>query len=232
MLIKSGNKTHGFDIQRLGTAEAKPAADTSTSQTKIENPFALENERLLLLLEERDAKITEHSDAVKNAFSEGEEAGRAAAEAEFDNDRAAALALLSDGIEAAKVVLNNALENSESIALMVAQIALDKMFGELTLRKAATVDLIKQQFEQIGHDSFVVLEVSRGDFPNTDEVAELCASLSIMPESVRVSENLEPGDCRMQMELGSLSIGINQQWGAIRELLENMAGRDEAEVIA
>lgn len=231
-LIKSSDMAHGFVIQRLGSEIPMLVTPQKALQADLENPLEVENKRLITLLEEHNAVIVTHKSALTKAFSEGEEAGRTAMEAEIEDDRAAALALLGEGIDAAKNELGHALENAESIALMVAQMALDKMFGTAEERKAAITDLIRHQFRQIGNDSFVSLEVSRTDFPNTREVAELSAALSIAPDTVRVSDELNAGDCRMRMQLGSLAIGLNRQWGAIRTLLEDMAVVGESEQVA
>jgi flagellar biosynthesis/type III secretory pathway protein FliH len=230
-LIKSNDKSHGFNIQRLGAGGVAPPATKPIASANIENPLVAENSRLLTLIEQREAEIIAHAQALAKSFAEGEESGRLAMEAEIDDDRAASLMLLGDGIDAAKTELGHALENAESIALMVAQMALEKMFGETETRKSTVADLIRHQFRQIGHDSFVSLAVSRADFPNTNEVAELAAELSVASDRVRVSDELKAGDCRMRMQLGTLDIGLGRQWGSIRALLEDMAANGEVEEV-
>lgn len=231
MLIKSNDKAHGFSIQKLGAAAAAFVPTNRATSANIENPLIAENKRLLALLKRREAEIAAHADALAEAFADGEEAGRVAMEADIDDDRAASLALLGQGIEAAKTGLGNALENAESIALMVAQMTLEKMFGETDGRKALAADLIRHQFRQIERESFVSLEVSRADFPNTSEVAVLSTTLSIAPNKVRVSDELDAGDCRMRMQLGTLDIGLARQWGSIRALLEDMSVTGEVEEV-
>jgi flagellar biosynthesis/type III secretory pathway protein FliH len=230
-LIKSSDEAHGFVIRKLGIAVVASAASKQATPVHIENPLAAEIRRLLALLEEREAEIEGHADALTKALTEGEEAGRLAMEAEIDDDRAASLALLGEGIEVAKAKLSQVLENAESIALMVAQIALDKMFGEPEARKAAAADLIRHQFRQIGFDSFVAIEVSRADYPNTSEVAELAASISVASDRVNVSDDLEAGSCRMRLQLGTLEIGLDHQWKSIRALLMTMAAIAKVEEV-
>ena len=228
-LLKSNDMAHGFVIQNLGGEPPKRVPSTRAEQSIAENPLAAENRRLAVLLEECEAEIAAHNDALAKAYAEGEEAGRVAMEAEIENDRAAALELLAGGVECAKTALDRALGNYESIALVVAQTALDKIFGNTENRKAMVADLIRHQFRQIGQDSFVSLEVSRADFPNTQEVAELATSLLIAPDRVRVSDDMMAGNCNMRMRLGTLEIGLGQQWGSLRSLLAEMIAADETE---
>lgn len=228
-LIKSNDLGHGFVIQKLGGESPMRVSTVRASETKAENPLAAENRRLAALVEEREAEIAAHEGALAKAYSKGEEAGRLAMESEIEDDRAAALELLANGVEAAKMALDQALGNYESIALVVAQTALDKIFGDTESRKAMAAELIRHQFRQIGHDSFVSLVVSRADFPNTYEVAELATSLSVAPDRVRVSDDLAAGSCHMRMQLGTLEIGLDRQWGSVRALLADMIAIDEAE---
>jgi hypothetical protein len=230
-LIKSSDNGHGFIIRRMGAVEAAPVAPKSSNSDNNDNPLVAENKRLIALLKAREAEIATHAEALVKVFADGEEVGRVAMEAEIDDNRAASLALLEKGIDAAKTDLGHTLENSESIALMVAQIALDKMFGETEGRKAVATDLIRQQFRQIGHESFVSIEISRADFPNTNEVAELSEALSIDSDRVRVSDELGAGKCLMRLQLGTLEIGLARQWGAIRALLDDMATIGEVEKV-
>ena len=229
ILIKSTDLAHGFVIQKLGGESPQRVSTVRASETKAENPLAAENRRLAALVEEHEAKIAAHEGALATAYSKGEEAGRSAMEFEIQDDRAAALELLVRGVESAKTALDQTLGNYESIALIVAQTALDKIFGDTEGRKVMAADLIRHQLRQIGHDSFVSLEVSRADFPNTQEVAELATSLSVVPERVRVSDDLAAGSCQMRMQLGTLEIGLDRQWGSVRALLDEMIAIDETE---
>jgi type III secretion protein L len=221
-LIKSRDAGYAGTVQLFGREAVTQPDAPQRAVTPIENLLATENSRLAALAEKYEADIAVHVDALAKAFADGELAGRSAAEAEFEDERAAALSLLETGIAEAKSDLGSALKNAENIAVLVAHAALGKLFGDASSYKGYVTELIRHQLGRIGQESFVAIEVARADFPNTSEVADLALSLAIPTERLRVLDELNNGDCRMRMQVGTLEVGVDRQWGAVCALLTEM----------
>ena len=222
-IIKAGDRSHGLKIASLdgGLPSALPASAPDARQT---DPIAEEIGRLRALVEEKEAENAALSEAVDKARAEGEEAGRIAMELEFEDGRERALELLEAGIGMARESLDEFLVRAEILALEVARTALNKLFGQDDGREAAVVDLVRHQLSHIERQSLVAIEVSRLDFPDTREVAALAERMGVDAAMLAASDELNAGGCRMRMKLGTIDVGLDQQWVAIRELLDSMAG--------
>jgi flagellar biosynthesis/type III secretory pathway protein FliH len=226
VLIKSGEAANGASIARFGAAVGVQPSGVLQPAAR-ENPLVAENVKLLALVEKYEAEIAAHTDLLKKAFAEGEQAGRLAMESEFEDDRTASLALLAQGINAAQNDLSVMLENAENISVLVAQAVLEKLFGEPNNYREYVIDLIRHQFRRVDQNSIIAIEVARSDFPDTNEVADLARSLVVPEQQIRVSDQLNAGDCIMRMQIGTLDVGLNQQWGSIQALLGELADADD-----
>lgn len=184
------------------------------------DPRDEEIERLSQVLRERDETIALHEKALREAREQGKQEGRAACEAEYVADRNAALAKLEAGIVAAQEALRDALGQSGALALLVGRQALEKLVHATEERQRLVADLIDRQLSRIADASELVIEVSRTDFPDTREVEQLAARLEIGSEQIKSSLGLDEGQCRMHWRLGTFEVGPRQQWGAIRDILD------------
>jgi flagellar biosynthesis/type III secretory pathway protein FliH len=215
-ILKAGDDSHGFVVVPLEPAPAAKAAAR-------EDPVTAELRRLRDVVSELEAEVAAHPGALEAARAEGEAAGRATAEAEVNEDREKSLELLAAGISVASDRLDDLLGRTELLGLLVARNAIAKLFGEDGAREAVVIGLAKHQLARIDREMLVAIEVSRLDFPDTREVEELAESLGIARTTVLVRDDLAAGDCRMRCRLGALDIGLDQQWGAIRELIDEWA---------
>lgn len=191
------------------------------------DPLREEVERLRHLLAEREAALEGFAEAVEQARAEGEKAGRIAAELEADDSRERALELLRKGIGHAHEILADCGDRLEVLALLIARTAIEKLFGDDRARKEAVGALALRQVQSVEGQMVVKVEVSRMDFPDVAELAELAAEIGITPDLLSASTELAAGACRMQLRLGTLEVGLDQQWGAIRQLLDDLASDAE-----
>jgi type III secretion protein L len=187
-----------------------------------------ELDKLHALLAERDAALEELKSQIAKARIEGEESGRIAAELAAEDSRAKALELLGKGIEEAREALADGRERMEALALLIARNALDKLFGDDRERKAAIGDLVMRQLSTIERQMLLQIEVSRLDFPDTGELAALAHELGLAAQYISADSDLPAGACRMQLRVGTLDVGVDQQWGAIRGLLDELVATAEA----
>ena len=194
------------------------------------NPLLREIEQLRAALAEREAEIAGHAVALAAARAEGEAAGREAAELDFAADHAAALERLEDGIAAAQAELAKAMPMAEALALLALREALDKLFGDPARYHDLIAGLLNRQLDRIGRELTIAVEVSRLDFPDTRDLASLAEATGLGTERLKAQIDLPQGACRMKLRLGTLDLGIDRQWSAVRALLDEFAlAESEAE---
>lgn len=221
-VIKPGGAGRAHLVTPYAADLAAQAADAARPDPQQE-----ELERLRALLTARDATLEQAKKDVAKARAEGEAAGRKSAELAAKDSRDQALALLRRGIEQAQAALTAGREQMEVLALLIARTALDKLFGDDPRRKDAVAALVIRQLRAIDQQMLLAIEVSRVDFPSDDELAALAAEVGIEPEMVSANADFPAGGCSMQLRIGMLEVGTDQQWGAIRDLLDGLAGAVE-----
>ncbi|MFA7603944.1 MAG: hypothetical protein WCY29_13120 [Novosphingobium sp.] len=225
-VIKAGVPANGLSVSPLEHCLGATPDDRGR-EGPLPDPLLAENERLQNLIGQKEAEIAGLHKAVLAARKEGEDSGRLAMECELEESRERALELLRNGIGKALEALSDLGERAELLALLLARTAIEKLFGEESARQSIVADLIRHQVRQIDKRSILGVEVSRLDFPDTNEVAGLAAGLNIDPKAVAVSDDLGAGGCRMKLRLGMLDIGLDQQWGALRDLFDVVGGAGE-----
>lgn len=222
-------KLGGVHDSRVVTAFAQDSVDQPADAASADL-YQDELDRLHALLVERDRSLDEIEARIEKARIDGEAAGRAAAELEAEDNREQALAVLRQGIEQAQEALADGCERMELLALWIARTALEKLFGDDPGRKEAVKALIMRQLRSIERQTLLKIEVSRLDFPDTRELAALAAEIGTDEKLLSANAGFPAGGCRVQLRVGTLEIGIDQQWGAIRGLLDQLAETEEVQV--
>lgn len=217
-VIKAGMAPAGLILAPL-RGEALPRADTPLNPSPP-HPLELEVERLRAELAARDAAIADHAEALILARAEGEASGREAAELDFTADHAEALERLDDGIAAALADLARELPMAQALALLALREVLARLFGDPGEREALLAGLLSHQLDRIGRELAVVIEVSRLDFPDTRDLDRLAEQTGLGADRLKALIDLPQGACRMRLRLGTIDLGIDRQWGAVRALLD------------
>lgn len=217
-LIKPGSHAHGsvrpFALRAHidGVAAVDPRIAALRQQVETLEAELLErDEALAALASERDL-----------ARAEGEASGREAGLAEADARREEALALLEKTAASASKALGERLETMERLAALLARTCLDRLFGEAGARGKLVADLLRHQLERLRGAAIVEIEVAAQDF-DADSVS------SIASAGVRIvlADALDSGDCRIRLALGALEIGLDQQWGVLSGILDEIAAAPE-----
>ena len=228
-LIKAGSAAAGLILAPFGNGAEAKAVRAAPKQPE-QHPLEREIARLREELADREAEIAKHDDELAQARVAAELAGREAAEAEFEADRAAATERLEHGIAEARKDLKMAFEQAEALALLVARGTLDKLFGDPGERTEVIAALLSEQLERVGRELVVAVDVSRLDFPDTGELKELSKRLGLGAGILEARVDLDEGDCRMRLRLGTIDLGIDQQWGAVRTLIDEFIADKLGEV--
>lgn len=166
-----------------------------------------------------EAQIAAHEDALAKTFADGEAAGRAAAEDEYEDDRQQSLCRLEEGIKAAQDSFADALQHFDVLALQLAHEALHVLIGDDAKYKAMLKAAIARQMALIVTNSVVAVEVSRSDFPDSREIEELAARLNLPSNQIRLSEELNAGQCHFDLKIGRAEFDFQQGWQEISKVL-------------
>jgi flagellar biosynthesis/type III secretory pathway protein FliH len=176
----------------------------------------LENEELRAALAAQRRAMDE---GVAAARAEGQREGRSAA-GEASEKR---LAALGSGIAAASAAWEERLATLEGLAASVARTALAKLFEGAEGHSRFVAEVIARQMCALRRESLVSVRVSAGDFTDDTALTALAAAAGTGAVPVIADAGLEPGDCRIDLQLGHIDIGSRAQWTQLAALLDEMA---------
>lgn len=187
------------------------------------------NRRLLAVQDElarRDETITSLRGDVEQAFVKGREEGHQLGIAAAEDRQTERLLVLENAAHQAVANVADGVASLERLSALLARDCLDIILGRSDDRTGMVRKIIEVQIAKIDKSMILTVEVSREDFPDTKALAVLSRQFG---NRTKFSTNAElpSGGCTMRLRLGSLEIGIDQQWGALRDLLEEMAMPEE-----
>ena len=212
-LIKNGPDAAFLGIRPI--AAPAPVRDDRSARLRREA------EQLKGEIAEKDALVETLRAACEQARRDGFDEGFNAGLASADDGRQQREALLGTAIEAALADKRTLLANSERLAALLAHDCLDLLFGASENRAALVSDLIDRQLTRIDTASVVSVSVSAQDF---DEKARagLAARFAAAAPVIHLAADLPSGSCKFGLALGEIDLGLNQQWGVLRALLEEL----------
>jgi flagellar biosynthesis/type III secretory pathway protein FliH len=217
-VLKSGSLSLRERVRPLAATApyGAPAADPERER------LAGEVETLTAALAVRDDMIAGLGEEAARAFETGKAEGREAGREEAEDRNAELLATIEGAAGQALARFADELAAMERLALLVAQTCLDRMLLATEERTRIVEDLIRGQVAALSDGSALRIEVSARDFGAPDALAQLAASGASRGCEIAAAEALESGGCTIALQLGTLDVGLNQQWGAVRSELEAM----------
>lgn len=204
---------------RHNASSAIPTPQEAPLPEVVSDPVA---EKLALC----EAAISQHTDELVKAYLDGEEAGKIAAEELFDQSRKEALVLLEETFLAARKDLKLALTGFEAFSLLVALEALTVLTDNPETHREILAATIKKQLSALDARSIISVTVSRSDFPDSRELAELETSLGAPTNSLRLCEEMESGNSRIALLIGAVEIDLKRSWREIAEMLSASESND------
>lgn len=166
-------------------------------------------------LAEQERIIGEIPAAIDGALAEGEEKGRA----QVESNEAERLERLGEAVKQALALYADEMVGLERLASLLARTCLDRMLLTDQGRAETVAALLHAQLARLEAGAAVRIQVSAEDFPSPESLAALAPA----PCEIIASSSLKPGECQVRLQLGTLEVGIGQQWGALRAALEEMA---------
>lgn len=219
-IIKFQEARTAGGVRALEDAPAKAAAATVDPCY-----LALQREvdRLTALLAEKDAEIERGVKALDEAFKKGRDEGCAAALEETAADREALAANLEAAVDRSLALLERELSSMERLAVVLAVEGLEKILGTPGAFADIATQIIREQLGRLDRAAIVRIEVSAADFIDADCADALASQIGAPAAEICLCEDLASGDCRIKMTLGALDIGVNQQWGQLKAVLQELS---------
>lgn len=210
----------------LPLVSAKRAASSAMSAPSKESVAVVVADPLADKLALYEVAISQHAAALDKAYLDGEEAGKIAAEEMFDQSRKEALSMLEKAFSTALEDLKLALSGFEALSLQVALEALTVLTDNPETHHKILAATIKKQLSALEARGIVSVTVSRSDFPDSRELADLENSLGAPVNSLRLCEEMDAGNCRIALSIGSVEIDLKRSWHEIAETLSTSASDD------
>ncbi|MGE5566067.1 MAG: hypothetical protein ACM3YN_07935 [Parcubacteria group bacterium] len=213
-LIRSSDPARGANVRAL---ERRPAPPATTAVDPELLALRGEVDRLREKIAEQEAAIAGHPAALEKARADGEAAGRVTGLREADDGREALAAKIATATQLALDRFAEEVASLERLAPLVAIEGLGRVFEPSDQRAELVREVIRRQISGLETSAVVCVEVSSADFPDADDLPAASGA------EVRALDELKSGDCRIRLKLGSLEVGLDQQWDRLRGVLSDLA---------
>lgn len=174
-------------------------------------------------IRQRDASIVMLRSDVERSRQAGMEEGRKLGLGEAEDRQAARYGLLEKTVQNVRNELSGRMLSLDRLSMLLAEETLDIIFDDRTMRADLLRRILEVQIAKIDKSMLVEIEVSPEDFPDKDALAAISEALGLRSVNVRANPELASGGCTMNLRLGKMEVGLDQQWGTLRELLGDMA---------
>ncbi|MFA6114582.1 MAG: hypothetical protein WC729_11335 [Sphingomonas sp.] len=195
-----------------------------------EGPVASARSQTELALDEAHEEISrlqttliEARALAERTQKEAREAGRKDGRREAEDDMARRLALIGKGIERAEAAWHERLGALDALAAMLARSALARIVGDSADLADLVTRAIALRVRGLRNESVVGIRVSPGDFPDADALDALRAGAGIRSVDVVADPVFDPGECRLDLQLGHIDLGIRPQWRELDRFFEALA---------
>lgn len=214
-LLKAGLLKAGAGVQ---PARRLTGAGDPIAPSPAERALARAQDEIVML----EAALAENAEQSRSAVAAARREGEAAARAAFADARDARLAALDTAAAAARARWDETLGGMETLAVLIARAALGRMVGACDDLAALVTRQIDHRIATLRRESIVALRVSTDDFTDDaalDALARDAGGIEVIADSA-----LGPGDCRIDLQLGHIDLGVPAQWGALDALLGQLGG--------
>lgn len=203
-----------------GTAEAAPLPVAVNPELAA---LREDHERLSRQVEQQWAEIQTLRAQAETAFRQGEVQGREAGLREAEDNGAKRLCRLEEGIGHAVAEIVQALSALERLAPELARQGVVAMLGAESDRSALVTAIVRRQLKALKAQAVVRVEVSAADFPDDAALSALVQALGAQGVHLAAESGLVSGDCRIRLKLGTMEVGLNQQWEQLDSLLHDLS---------
>jgi flagellar biosynthesis/type III secretory pathway protein FliH len=222
-VIKSQDLASQSSIRSLA-AFVRPSPPQRDERTILNAQItALEDE-----LRRRDQAIADLHADVTRALADGRSEGHKAGFVEAEDRQSARLLVLEEALRRAQEKLSLGMTSLERLAVVLASDCLEVILGNADAHTDLVEDIIRAQLARLDRGMLLAVKLSRHDFPDDDALSSLGTRLGLPAITLAASDDMPAGGCVMTLRLGTMDIGVKQQWSALRHLLGHLALPEEA----
>ena len=192
-------------------------------QSRGEVPSAAPEDARLEALEQENRKLRKAAsdalDAARQAEARGHEKGLREAEEQARREDDRRLEAIRAGLDGALDQWRDRLAALEKLAPLIAHSALAKLFDEHSDYAELVTRAVALQLERLRRETIVGIQLSADDFPDEDSLAALRARAGTGEVALVRDPSLGAGECRMDLRLGHVDLGVQAQWAQLSSLL-------------
>jgi flagellar biosynthesis/type III secretory pathway protein FliH len=178
-------------------------------------------------LRQKDSALTGSRAEVERAFVRGNAEGHAAGLSEAQDLQTERVAVLESTALQAQKHLTESLVSLERLAALLARETLDIVLGDPLHRADAVSKIVGAQTSKFEKSALLNITLSHADFPDKKSLSDLAKRIDVPAVRLGTNDELASGACMMTLRLGSLDVGIDQQWGVLRDLLGEIAESED-----
>jgi len=168
------------------------------------------------------AQRIESQKAIAAARAEGERQGKAAA----DEAGAKQAAAVRNGVDEALAEWSERLGRLDGLAATLARAALAKLLDDPDGHSGFVAAVIARQMRLLRRDSLVAIRVSAADFPDDRSLAALASEAETGSVRIVADKGLAPAECRIDLHLGHIDVGVGTQWAQLAAFLDALAAAE------
>jgi type III secretion protein L len=165
---------------------------------------------------------------VPEAEALAHEAGRRQGLEEAADETDRLIAAVCAGVDQARAAWNDRLAELDALAAMIAQASLGKLFGDAPDLTELVTRSIRQRTQTLGRESVVSIRVSGVDFPDEAARDALRSAVNLGSSELVIDPSLTTGECRLDLKLGSIDIGVASQWRALDRFFDELIAGEVA----
>lgn len=206
-------------VTRFGSTMIDTPAELAS--VPLPSPLELALAAARTEIAELQAQISAERAVGKKAEQAARQAGEAAGRAAMEQAADGRLGVLTQAADAARIHWNERLAGLDGLAVMIARSALAKLVAESDDLGNLVTRQIALRIAALRRDSIVAIRVSTDDFADDAALAALAATVRSGAVEIVADPALAAGDCRIDLLLGHMDLGVRAQW---RELDAFLAG--------
>lgn len=132
-------------------------------------------------------------------------------------------AVLEEAIARLTTSWDERLQDLDGLAALIARSALSKLFESWDDSVEFTARTIARQIALLRRETIIAIRISPDDFPDEQAIATLAARAGTGSVRLIADSDLAPGECRADLQLGHVDLGIATQRTALLSLLDSLA---------
>jgi type III secretion protein L len=130
---------------------------------------------------------------------------------------------ICQAVDAARTAWEDRLAGLDALAAMLAQSALAKLFGDAPDLADLVARTVRARVQALGRESVVAIRVSEQDFGDEAAREALRSIVAVGATTIVLDPELDRGDCRLDLRLGLIDLGVTSQWRELNRFLDGLA---------